>query len=67
MLTKNIENLSKEEFLGLLTDASLNLLAHDGLRFQAAEEKYGMKEASLCNQSAIASYSAIKENQSNSF
>jgi hypothetical protein len=60
MLTKNIENLSKQELLGLLTDASLNWLAHDGLWFQSVEKKFGMEAASLCNQSAIASYSEIE-------
>ncbi len=60
MLTKNIENLSKKELMGLLTDASLNWLSHDGLWFQSVEKKFGIEEASLCNQNAIASYSEIE-------
>jgi hypothetical protein len=60
MLTKNIENLSKKDLLGLLEDASLNWLAHDGLWFQSVEEKFGIEAASLCNQKAIASYSEIE-------
>ena len=44
----------------MLEDASLNWLAHDGLWFQAVEEKYGTENASLCNQKAIAQYSQIE-------
>jgi len=55
-----IEELSHDELLGLLKDASLNWLAHDGLWFQAVEKKYGTEAASLCNQGAIAQYSEIE-------
>lgn len=57
---KEIEDLSREELLGLLEDASLNWLAHDGLWFQAVEKRFGTHEASLCNQAAIAQYSEIE-------
>ncbi len=63
MHTKEIEDirqLSKEEILGFLEDASLNWLAHDGLWFQAVEEKFGTESASRCNQKAIAQYSEIE-------
>ena len=56
----NIKALSKEEILGFLEDASLNWLAHDGLWFQAVENRYGTENASLCNQKAIAQYSQIE-------
>ncbi len=36
---------SKEELIGLLEDAAKNWLAHDGLWFQAAEEKFDMETA----------------------
>ena len=60
MKLKTIEDLGREELLGLLQDASLNWLAHDGLWFQSVEEKFGTEEASFCNQKAIASYSEIE-------
>ncbi|HAJ26444.1 MAG TPA: hypothetical protein DCG53_04235, partial [Syntrophus sp. (in: bacteria)] len=58
-LNRELQNLSKEEILGLLEDASLNWLAHDGLWFQAVEEYFGIEQASLCNQKAIGKYSQI--------
>ena len=51
---KEIQDLSREELLGLLEDASLNWLAHDGLWFQAVEERFGTAEAGLCNQCQVA-------------
>ena len=39
------KDLNKEELLGLLADAAKNWLAHDGLWFQAVEQKFGMKDA----------------------
>ncbi|WP_028325266.1 DUF6125 family protein [Desulfatirhabdium butyrativorans] len=59
-MQSSITELGREELLGLLQDASLNWLAHDGLWFQAVEEKFGTTEASLCNQKAIAIYSEIE-------
>jgi hypothetical protein len=55
-----IEKKSKAELIGLLEDASLNWLAHDGLWFQAVEKLYGIEAASRCNQEAIAQYSEIE-------
>ena len=57
---RDVQDLSRDELLGLLEDASLNWLAHDGLWFQAVEERHGTEQASLCNQQAIASYSEIE-------
>jgi hypothetical protein len=57
---KEIGDLTREELLGLLEDASLNWLTHDGLWFQAVEERHGTDQASLCNQKAIAQYSEIE-------
>ena len=39
------ENLSRNELEGMLRDAALNWLAHDGLWFLAAEEAFGMDKA----------------------
>jgi len=57
---KGIHDLSLEELHGFLKDASLNWLAHDGLWFQAVEEKFGTEAARLCNEKAIAKYSEIE-------
>jgi hypothetical protein len=58
--SKEYENLSREEILGLLEDASLNWLTHDGLWFQSVEEKFGTDTARGCNEKAIAKYSEIE-------
>lgn len=42
---KEVKDLSKEELIGLLEDASKNWLAHDGLWFRAVEDKFGIKAA----------------------
>ncbi|UCD04971.1 MAG: hypothetical protein JSV98_07565 [candidate division WOR-3 bacterium] len=39
------KDLSKDELYALLTDAAKNWLAHDGLWFQAVEQKCGMDTA----------------------
>ncbi len=40
-----LEGLSKEQLIGLLEDAAKNWLAHDGLWFLAAEEKFDIETA----------------------
>jgi len=45
MRMKEVKDLSKEELIGLLEDASKNWLAHDGLWFRAVEDKFGIKAA----------------------
>lgn len=40
-----LRGLSQEELIDLLEDAARNWLAHDGLWFLAAEEKFGMETA----------------------
>lgn len=42
---REISDLSKEELLEFVTDAAKRWLAHDGLWFQAIENKHGMEEA----------------------
>ncbi len=41
----NKDDLTKDDLWNLLTDAAKNWLAHDGLWFLAAEEKFGMETA----------------------
>ncbi len=57
---KGITDLSREELIGLLEDASLNWLAHDGLWFQAVESRYGTDAGRQCSGDAIAAYSEIE-------
>jgi len=42
---REISDLSREELLEFVTDAAKRWLAHDGLWFQAIENKHGMEEA----------------------
>lgn len=42
---KEVKDLSKQELIELLTDASKNWLAHDGLWFQAVEKELDMDMA----------------------
>jgi len=42
---KDITDFSKEELIGLLRDAAVNWLAHDGLWFRAVEDKFGLDAA----------------------
>lgn len=44
-MNREIENLSKEELLKLISVYGKNWLAIDGVWFQSAEKKYGMDEA----------------------
>jgi len=57
---KEAKDLSKEEILGLLTDAAKNWLAHDGLWFQAAEKKLGMEAALELDAAAWESFTVIE-------
>jgi hypothetical protein len=50
VLFQEIQDLSKDECIGLLGDASINRLAHNGLWFQAVEKIFGTKPAILFNQ-----------------
>ena len=40
-----LKELTKEELIGLLSDASKNWLAHDGLWFRAVEDRFGLDVA----------------------
>ena len=40
-----LQGLSKEELIAIIVDDAKNWLAHDGLWFQAVDQKYGMETA----------------------
>jgi hypothetical protein len=41
----NLDDLSREQLIGMLDDFAKNWLAHDGLWFQAVEGEFGMEAA----------------------
>jgi hypothetical protein len=55
-----IAGLSREELLDLLRDGALNWLAHDGLWFRAAEERFGMKAAMDLDREAWRNFTVIE-------
>lgn len=57
---KEINNLDKDTLLGMLEDASLNWLAHDGLWFQAVESRFGTDVGRQCSGEAVGAYSEIE-------
>ena len=56
----DIENLSKEQLVGMLDDFAKNWLAHDGLWFQAVENDHGMEAAIKCDTTAWAKFTVIE-------
>jgi hypothetical protein len=59
-IVQKIDELNRIDLLGLLEDAAMNWLAHDGLWFQAVELRYGTEVARQCSGEAIAIYSEIE-------
>jgi len=57
---KEIKDLTKEELIELLTDASKNWLAHDGLWFQAVEHKFGIETAMELDRNAWEKFTIIE-------
>jgi len=57
---KEINNLSKEELLEFLSDASKNWLSHDGLWFRFVEEKYGLEAALELDRKAWEKFTVIE-------
>jgi hypothetical protein len=55
-----LEEFSREELEGMLHDAALNWLAHDGLWFLAAEEKCGMETAIEMDARAWESFTVVE-------
>lgn len=59
-LYESIEDLSREELLVFISDLSKRWLAHDGLWFQAAEQKYGMDAAIELDRMAWEKFTVIE-------
>lgn len=57
---KEIKDLTREELLGLLEDASKNWLAHDGLWFRAVENKFGIDTAIELDKAAWEKFTGIE-------
>lgn len=54
------ESFSREELEGMLQDAALNWLAHDGLWFLAVEDAHGMESAIARDAEAWRSFTVIE-------
>lgn len=57
---ESIKDLSREELLAFVVDMSKRWLAHDGLWFQAAEQKYGMEAAVELDRMAWEKFTVIE-------
>jgi hypothetical protein len=57
---KEIKDFSKEEMMGLLRDAAVNWLAHDGLWFRAAEDKFGLEAAMQLDKAAWEKFTVLE-------
>jgi len=57
---KEVKDLTKEELWALLKDASKNWLAHDGLWFQAVENKFGIDAAMELDRKAWKNFTVIE-------
>jgi hypothetical protein len=57
---KDIQDLTKNEILELLRDAAVNWLAHDGLWFRAAEDKYGLEAAMELDRAAWEKFTVLE-------
>ncbi len=57
---KEVKDLSKEELIEVLVDASKNWLAHDGLWFRSVEEKYGLEVAIELDRKAWEKFTVIE-------
>lgn len=55
-----IEELSREDLLGVIDDFAKNWLAHDGLWFLAVEERYGIEIAIELDRAAWSSFTRIE-------
>jgi hypothetical protein len=58
--SEDIRDLDPEEVRGLLRDAALNWLAHDGLWFRAVEDAYGLEAAMELDRKAWKQFTAIE-------
>jgi hypothetical protein len=54
------EEMSKEQLIRIIIDDAKNWLAHDGLWFQAVEQKHGMEEAIDADREAWRQFTVIE-------
>lgn len=57
---KDIQDMSKDEIRGLLQDAAVNWLSHDGLWFRAVEDKYGLEAAMELDRTAWEKFTVLE-------
>ena len=57
---KEVKDLTKDELLELLADASKNWLAHDGLWFRIVEDKFGIDAAMELDRKAWEKFTVIE-------
>ncbi len=55
-----VDDLDRDDLLGIIDDMAKNWLAHDGLWFQAVEKKYGMEAAIEADTEAWRLFSPIE-------
>jgi hypothetical protein len=55
-----LDELSKDQLIGLLDDAAKNWLAHDGLWFQAVEHRFGLEAAMALDAEAWSQFSRVE-------
>lgn len=55
-----LQDLSKEQLIGMLDDFAKNWLAHDGLWFQSIEKQWGIDAAMTCDREAWESFTVIE-------
>jgi hypothetical protein len=55
-----LQNLSKEELIAIIADDAKNWLAHDGLWFQAVEQRYGMEKAIEIDRAAWEKFTVVE-------
>jgi hypothetical protein len=58
--TISLDDLSREQLVGMLDDFAKNWLAHDGLWFQAVEREFGMEAAILLDRKAWEKFTVIE-------
>lgn len=56
----DLDDLSREKLIGMLDDFAKNWLAHDGLWFQAVEQKVGLKTAMECDRTTWEKFTVIE-------
>jgi hypothetical protein len=57
---KELQDMSRKELIQLLKDAAKNWLAHDGLWFQAVENKFNMKTAIELDRNAWIKFTVVE-------